>query len=112
MLDPNASVFVFGLLTCAIGGLIAFAMGRAIALAWRPVWVCALACVALTLAVRFLHYALFQEPLLSSHGYSASLIVLLALGLLGYRLTRAAQMLRGYGWLYAPRGLFGWQNKA
>ena len=51
-------------LTFVLGCGCAWAAGRAIALSWRPAWIAAGAMVLIGFALRFLHFALFQEPLL------------------------------------------------
>ena len=61
-------------------------------------------------AVRFFHYALFGGTLLSPHYYAADTLVCVALGLLGFRLTRAAQMVRQYRWLNAAAGPMRWRR--
>ena len=55
-----------------LGGAAAFATGRAIAKTWSPLWLILPAMIVLAAAVRFLHFALFQEdaavaPLLPRH---------------------------------------------
>ena len=57
------------LLTFAMGGAAAFASGKAIAQTWRPFWQVPLYMLALAAAVRFCHFALFEEPLLSLPSY-------------------------------------------
>ena len=63
--DAPYGIFTFVLLTLVLGGLGAWATGRAMAQTWRPVAMLALYMVFLTAGVRFLHYALYGEPLLS-----------------------------------------------
>ena len=55
------------LLTLVLGGAGAWATGRALAQTWRPMPMIALYMLFLTAGVRFLHYALYGEPLLSLH---------------------------------------------
>jgi hypothetical protein len=38
-------------------------------------------------------------------------IILLIIGLIGYRFTRANQMVRQYYWIYEKAGLVGWKPK-
>ncbi len=56
-------LFTFVLLTLILGGLGAWAAGRALAQTWRPMGMIALYMLFLTAGVRFLHYALYGEPL-------------------------------------------------
>jgi hypothetical protein len=61
-------------------------------------------------AVRFFHYALFEEPLLSIPSFVVDFAVTLLAAGFGYRLTRARQMVRQYGWLYRRTGLLRWRR--
>jgi hypothetical protein len=111
MLDiGHVQVFLFG--TVALGGTGAWFIGRAIASIWRPWWQVVLAMLALAAVVRFFHFALFDGALLSPLHYLADAAVCLALGLLGYRATRAGQMARQYRWLYRRAGPLRWQSQA
>ena len=62
----------------------------------------------LTLAVRFLHFALFEATLLSAHYYLVDLAVCLAFGFLGFRTTRAAQMVTQYRWINVRSSALSW----
>lgn len=104
--------WVFLVLTVVIGGGAAFLAGRALAIKWRPVWMAAAYMIPLGLALRFFHYALFHAKLLSLHYFLTDTAVLIAMALLGYRLTRVKQMVRQYGWLYERAGLLSWREKA
>ncbi len=59
----------------------------------------------LGLAVRFIHFALFEGTLLSPQFYAVDAVVCLIFGYLGFRATRAAQMTTQYSWINAPGGL-------
>ena len=61
-----------------LGAAAAVASGRAFARSWSPRWQIAPAMVALAAAVQWLHFALFQEDLLSLHYYLETLIILSA----------------------------------
>lgn len=100
---PNG-LWVFLLVTVLLGGGAAWATGNALAQTWRPVWQLVAYTLLLAGAVRFFHHALFAEPLLAPANYVIDWAVLIALALAGYRVTRARQMRRQYGWLVgAPR---------
>ena len=58
-------LFTFVLITLVLGGLGALAAGRALAQTWRPMAIIAVYMLFLTAGVRFLHYALYGEQLLS-----------------------------------------------
>jgi len=98
------------LVTGILGGGAAWLSGRAIAGAWRPPWQVAIAALLLSGAARFIHYALFQGELLSAASYCCDTVIFLAVGLIGWRATRASQMVRQYPWLYARAGLLGWRE--
>ena len=64
--------------------------------------------LVVALAVRFCHFALFEEELFSLTSYMIDFTVAVAAASLGYRLVRTRQMAVQYGWLYRRRGLLGW----
>jgi hypothetical protein len=101
--DAN-SAGVFLLVTVIIGGGVAYISGRALAETWRPLWQLPLYMLLLSLAVRFLHYALFQETLLSFKNFVLDTGILMACGALGLARARAQQMRTQYGWLEYQRG--------
>ncbi len=107
--DSSPAVFIG--LTVIIGGGAAWLAGRALALKWRPLWQLFVYMLLLAAAVRFLHYALFEEPLLSLKSYIADAVVLIAAALLGFRLTRVKQMTTQYYWLYERAGPFFWRER-
>ena len=93
----------FILVTLVLGGGAAWLAGRAIALTWRPWWQVVLYMLVLGAVVRFVHFALFQEALLSAWLYGVdTLIAILAAGF-GFRTTRNRQMARQYGFLADTR---------
>jgi branched-chain amino acid transport system ATP-binding protein len=65
----------------------------------------------LAAADRFLLYALFDGDLLSPSGFVVAFLVLAALCLLAWRVTRARRMVAQYPWLYERAGLFGWRER-
>jgi hypothetical protein len=82
-----------------LGGLASFSSGRAVALAWRPLWLLPLYGLPLAFAMRFLSWSLFGEPIgapaaaLIAYGWS------LAVQGVSWRLAHNAQMRRQYPWL-------------
>ncbi len=90
LLSDEHSLGVFVLVSVLMGGGAAWLAGRAIASTWRPWWHLALYMLILSLAVRFLHYALFDGKFLSLHYYLVDYTVCLIFGLLGFRLMRVA----------------------
>jgi hypothetical protein len=110
--EEAAPLGTFLLVTLVLGGGAAMLAGRAIALTWRPQWQIIVYSLILGGAVRFIHFALFDEPLLSLALYGVDSAVCLASAFLGFRATRAAQMVRQYPWIYEPNGPLRWRRKA
>ena len=108
--EPSAWLFL--LVTVLMGGWAAWMTARGIARTWRPYGLCVLALLVLGLAVRFIHFALFQGTLLSLHYYVVDALVVLAIGSLGYRYTRTRQMTTQYRWLYERTGPLTWRERA
>ena len=108
LLYEEDSFGVFLLVTVVLGGGAAWLAGRAIAGTWRPWWHVAFYMLVLAVAVRFLHFALFQATLLSAHYYLVDLAACLAFGFLGFRTARAAQMVNQYRWINMRSGAFSW----
>jgi hypothetical protein len=81
-----------------LGVMAALATGRALASVWDPVWRVVPSMVALAAGVRFLHYALFKEMLLSLHYYLITLAILLLASWASYTWKRSTQMARQYPW--------------
>ena len=104
----NGNWIAFIIITIILGGGAAFLSGRALALTWRSVWLVLFAALALGAAVRFLHFALAGNTLLTPYYYGVDAAICLLFGLWGYRVTRAGQMSRQYGWLYQRVGSLNW----
>jgi hypothetical protein len=102
--DTDNGLFVFVLLTI-LGAAAAMATGRALAKGWSSAWLILPAMAALSAAVRFLHFSLFQEDLASAHYYLVTLAVLLIAAGLAYKSMRAQQMATQYSWAYEKAGL-------
>lgn len=111
LLYEEGSFGVFLLCTVILGGGAGWLTGRAIAGTWRPFWQIIVYALILGLAVRFIHFSLFGGTLLSPHYYVVDSLVCLALGLLGFRTARAAQMVRQYRWINAPAGRMRWRRR-
>ncbi len=102
LLYEEDSFGVFLLVTVLLGGGAAWLAGRAIAQTWRPRWSIIGYMLILGFAVRFFHYALFDGTLLSPHYCAVDTAVALIFAFCGFRVTRAAQMRRQYGFLDTP----------
>jgi hypothetical protein len=72
LVEDEGSLGVFVLVTVLMGGLAAWLTGRAIAQTWRPFWHLLIYIALLGAAVRFVHFALFEEPLLSPVLYAGA----------------------------------------
>jgi hypothetical protein len=110
-LYEEGSFGVFVLVTVILGGGAAALSGRAIAATWRPWGQLVAYSLILGGAVRFIHFALFGGTLLSAHYYLVDSMICLAFALLGFRATRAAQMVTQYRWLNVADGPLRWRRK-
>ena len=100
-------LFVTGIL----GGLAAWATGRALAETWRPFHQLVIYMVLLGGAVRFAHFALFGGELFAIPSYLADMLYMLVIGSLAFRMTRAHRMATQYRWLYERTGPFTWRER-
>lgn len=105
------SFAAFLTLTLVLGGTAAWMSGRALAMGWRPWQQAVVYMVPLALAVRFFHWSLAGGTLLSAHYFTVDFLVLTALTLLSWRMTRASQMVTQYPWLYRRAGPLGWTDQ-
>ncbi len=95
-LVPN--VWTFLALTLIIGGAGAYVTGRAMALTWRGRWKAIAYMAPLAAAVRFLHYALFQEGTDPPQAL-VCFGLLCVYAAIGYGLARRRQMQAQYPWM-------------
>ncbi len=102
--------WVFLLVTVIIGGSASFMTGRAVAQTWRPYWYIPFYALPIAATVRFFHYALFEEPLLSLQNLIVDFVVVLFAASVGYRLHRTRQMTQQYHWLFSRTGPFSWRR--
>jgi hypothetical protein len=106
--EDHAGVFI--LVTLVMGGG-ALLSGRAIAETWRPWWQIIAYMMILGAVARFFHFALFAGTLLSPYYYAVDTVICVAFGLLGFRLTRASQMVAQYHWLNERAGPLAWTRR-
>ena len=85
--------------------------GRALAVAWKPLWQGLPYGLLLGVGARFVTYALFRGELLSLPGYLLSTAVILLVLLIAFGLYRTRQMVQQYPWLYERRWFFAWREK-
>ncbi|MGH6918603.1 MAG: DUF6867 family protein [Geminicoccaceae bacterium] len=107
----GTSIGVFVALTVIVAGGAAIMTGRALADGWKPPWQVVAACFGLTLADRFLVYALFGGDLLSLSGFLIDFVVLTALALLAHRVTLVRKMVNQYPWRYERVSLFKYRER-
>jgi hypothetical protein len=107
----GTSIGVFVGLTVMIAGGAAIMTGRALADGWKPVWEVVFASFGLTLADRFLVYALFEGELLSLSGFLIDFVVITALALLAWRVTLVRRLVSQYPWRYERVSLFTYRER-
>ncbi len=112
ILYEEASILQFFFVTLLLGGGGAWMTGRASAQTWRPISSLVVFLLLLGIAVRFIHHALFGGTMFTLHYYIVDTVVLLIIGILGYRFTRTNQMVTQYGWLYERASLLSWKSKS
>ena len=105
------SLGAFLLVTVFLGGGAAYMTGRAVALTWRSLPLLLVYVLALTCAVRFIHFALFGGTLITLQYYLVDLVVLLAIASLGFRITKAGQMAGQYSWLFQRTSPLTWSGR-
>ncbi|KJS20390.1 MAG: membrane protein [Hoeflea sp. BRH_c9] len=107
----EVSIAEFIFVTMILGGGTAWMTGRAVAQTWRTPLQLAWYMVILNLAVRFIHFALFNGTLLSIHYFVVDLLVITVFAFLGMRFTRAGQIAGQYSFAFVRSGPFGWRQK-
>ncbi len=108
----EASFGSFFLVTCLLGGGAAWMTGKACAQTWKPYPNLILYLLLLGVAVRFIHHALFEGTMFTLHYYIVDTIFLMIVGSLGYRYTRASQMVTQYHWLYERASPLTWRSRS
>ena len=98
MSDLIPNIWTFLVLTLVLGGAGAFVTGRTMAHTWRERWKAVAYMVPLSAAVRFLHYALFDEPSDLVHA-APTFVFLAAFALAGFAHARGRRMRAQYPWL-------------
>jgi hypothetical protein len=108
----EVSIAEFIFVTMILGGGTAWMTGRAVAQTWRTPQQLAGYMLILGLAVRFIHFALFNGTLLSGYYFVVDFIVILIFAFLGMRFTRAGQIATQYSFAFIRSGPFGWRQKS
>ena len=105
-------VFLAYVLVMATG---AWAIGRALAATWRPLWQCVPYAILLGLAGRLVFWGLSggnnEEFLQGFSGLYVDFVALIGIAAAAFRLTQARKMVTQYPWLYEPAGPFGWRER-
>ncbi|WP_182085664.1 DUF6867 family protein [Aureimonas sp. ME7] len=100
----EVTFFEFLLVSVVIGGALAFAIGRSTARSWSGWGMMVFYCLLLTVAIRFLHFSLFNGTFFlppatiatALHYGIVDAVVILLFASLGRMLTRKGQMARQY----------------
>ena len=108
----EVSLFEFIRVTVILGGGAAWLTGRATARTWSPWPTLVFYVLLLTIALRFIHFALFEGTFFLPPGnfgtalYFAGVdfVVLMIAASIGRKLTRASQMARQYGFMARREG--------
>jgi hypothetical protein len=100
----ESSAWLFLLITGVLGGWLAYMTGKACAETWRSMGQTVVYILILGMAVRFVHFALFEGTLFSARFYIADTIFLMVVGLTAWRATRTRMMVTQYWWLYQRTG--------
>ncbi len=108
----EVSIAEFIFVTMILGGGTAWMTGRAVAQTWRTSFQLIGYMLILGLAVRFIHFALFEGTLLSGYYFVIDFIVILIFAFLGMRFTRAGQIATQYSFAFTRSGPFGWRQKS
>ena len=109
----EVSLFEFVRVTVILGGGAAWLTGRATARTWSPWWQLVFYVALLTIALRFIHFSLFEGTFfLPPRDFPTALyyagvdfVVLMIAAIIGRKVTRSRQMARQYGFL--SRGAAG-----
>jgi hypothetical protein len=111
LVNDQRSMIAFFFVNVALGGGAAWLAGRAIAATWRPWWDVVKYMLLLGIAVRFIHYSLYQGVFLSLHYYLVDASVCLIFGLMSFRLKRVQQMVTCYNWINQRSGPLSWRSR-
>ena len=112
ILYEEPSIWLFLLVTVAMGGWAAWRTGVAVAKTWKPVSMLIPYMLLLGGAVRFIRFAMFHGTLLSLRYYLVDTVIILVAAYLGWRQERASQMARQYGFAFEKNSFFSWRRKA
>ncbi len=112
LLHNGVALFVVYVAIMVLG---AWAVGRALATTWRPLWQIVPYAILLALAGRFVFWGLSggnNDQFFAAYTEAYFDILLLgAIAIAAFRLVFARKMVVQYPWLYEPAGPFAWREK-
>ncbi|ODN70653.1 DUF6867 family protein [Methylobrevis pamukkalensis] len=111
ILYEEPSAWLFLLVTVVMGGWLAWMTGRACALTWRSYGSLLAYTLVLGVAVRFIHFSMFEGTLLSLRYYLIDTAIVALIASAGFRYTRTGQMVSQYYWLYERSGPLSWRER-
>ncbi|MCJ7994225.1 hypothetical protein J5N58_06285 [Rhizobium cremeum] len=103
--------YVLRFLVLLLGFWTAWRTGKAVAEGWHGYPTVVIYTLLLGFALRFLHYALFQGPMVSPVLYLVDVVLLLVFSIAGFQSRRTTQMVDNYYWLYERTSPFSWKKK-
>jgi uncharacterized membrane protein SirB2 len=113
ILYEESSIWTFALVTIAIGGWTAWRTGKSVADGWGEIFPHVVVyTLLLGIAIRFIHHALYDGTMFSLRYYIVDTIILMIFSIIGFRATRASQMVTKYYWLYEKSGPLSWKKKS
>jgi hypothetical protein len=112
VLYEGSSIWLFLLVTVAMGGWAAWRTGIALAKTWKPVFILVPHMLMLGFAVRFIHFSMFHGTLLSLRYYVIDTVIIFVAAYLGWRHERSNQMARQYGFAFDKTSFLTWRRKS
>ncbi|WP_313613231.1 DUF6867 family protein [Agrobacterium sp.] len=103
--------YVLRALVLLLGFWTAWRTGKSVADGWGEWPRVVIYTLLLGFAMRFLHHALFNGPMLNGLYYTIDVVLLLIFSFAGFRTRRTNQMVNNYYWLYEKSSAFSWKNK-
>jgi hypothetical protein len=110
--DGDSGIFPFILITLMIGGGAAWGTGQAVAQSWRSLRLAVAYTALLAAGIRFLHYALFNGPMLSLPSYLIDFAVLALIAIVAHRVRRTRHMTEQYRWMFVRSGPLSWRDRS
>ncbi|MDQ0457128.1 DUF6867 family protein [Rhizobium paknamense] len=102
---------VLRLMVVLLGFWTAWRTGKAVADGWGVYAQVVVYTLLLGFVLRFLHYSLFQGPMLDGLYYAIDVVTLLVFSTAGFRFRRTNQMVNNYYWLFEKTSPLSWKKK-